>query len=160
MSTFLVLAFDHETGAQRMIGYVQSWQRQQLLTISDAATVVRQANGKIKVKQANSLVGAGTCGGAFWGLLVALLFWPTWRGFAVSAPPDKSVSNIGLADDFIEAVNHSIRPGCSALFLLVAYMKEEMLPISSDEAFQLLQAHLSLEDEARLCDVFGVAEPF
>ena len=50
---------------------------------ADAAVVVRRQDGKVKVKQAVSLVGAGALGGAFWGMLIGLLFWMPWVAFGV-----------------------------------------------------------------------------
>ncbi len=66
MSDLLVFAFDNPDGANEMIGTIQSLQKQQLIQLADAAIVVRKPDGKAKVKQANSLVGAGALGGAFW----------------------------------------------------------------------------------------------
>ena len=54
-----------------------------MITLSDAATVVRKPDGKVKVKQANSLVGVGALGGAFWGMLFGLIFFVPFFGLAV-----------------------------------------------------------------------------
>ena len=59
MSNLIVLAFDTEAGATKMLAEVERLQKMQLISIEDAATVVRHADGKVKVKQANGLVGAG-----------------------------------------------------------------------------------------------------
>jgi uncharacterized membrane protein len=54
--------------------------KQELIKLDDAAVVVRRADGQVKVKQATSLVGAGALGGAFWGMLIGLLFFmPGWE---------------------------------------------------------------------------------
>jgi uncharacterized membrane protein len=55
-------------------------QRQNLITLHDAAVVVRSQDGKVKVRQAVNLVGAGALGGAFWGMLIGLLFLAPWLG--------------------------------------------------------------------------------
>jgi hypothetical protein len=75
VSNLVVLAFDSEAGAKQMIKRVDNLQKMQLLQLDDAETVVRNADGKAKVTQAHSLVGAGAFGGAFWGMLIGLLFW-------------------------------------------------------------------------------------
>ena len=59
MSDLVVLAFDTEDGAANMANEIKRMQKMQLITLSDAATVVRPQNGKPKVKQAQNLVGAG-----------------------------------------------------------------------------------------------------
>jgi uncharacterized membrane protein len=161
MSMLLVLAFDNEVGAQEMIGHVQIWQRQQLITVSDAATVVRQADGKVKIKQANSLVGAGTFGGAFWGLFVGFFFLMPWHGMAITNIHASKASNYGLDDDFITEVGNVIKPGCSALFMIVAFMAEEkVLAEFAEYNVTVLRTTLSPEDEIKLCEAFGVVDEF
>jgi uncharacterized membrane protein len=49
-------------------------QKLQLISLADAAVIVRRQDGKVKVKQTVSLVGAGALGGAFWGMLIGMLF--------------------------------------------------------------------------------------
>jgi uncharacterized membrane protein len=161
MSTLLVLAFECEIGAQKMINHVQALQRQQLITISDAAIVVRQAEGNIKVKQMNCLVGAGALGGAFWGLLIGLLFWTSWKELAVSGDVARKISDYGLDDEFIEEAGNAIKLGYSALFLMVAYMTEDkVLAKLAHPKATLLSTGLSSEDEIRLHEAFGVMEEY
>ena len=74
-----------DTGAAEMGNAVKMLQKQELIKVSDAATVIRKPDGKVKVKQANNLVGAGALGGAFWGMLIGLLFLAPWLGMAFGA---------------------------------------------------------------------------
>jgi uncharacterized membrane protein len=162
MSILLVFAFDSETGAQKMVADVQALQRQQILTLSDAATVIRRRDGKVKIKQVNNLVGAGALGGAFWGLFIGLLFWTPWLGLEAGATAGTlagKVADCGIADDFIQEVGATIKPGHSALFLMVAYMTEDkVLTALAQHHARLLRTNLSNEDESRLREVFGVVE--
>ena len=75
MGNLFVLAFDNEEGANRTLKEVESLQKQQLLNIDDAAIAIHPLNGKVKIRQARSLVGAGALGGAFWGMLFGLIFF-------------------------------------------------------------------------------------
>ena len=78
MSELIVLAFDNEQGAFRARDKLLDIQRGRMLQLADAAVVVRQQDGKVKVKQLQNLVGSGALGGTFWGLLIGLLFAAPW----------------------------------------------------------------------------------
>ena len=86
MSDLIVLACDNDTDAFKMRDELMQLQKQEVISLSDAAIVVRDQDGKAKVKQATSLVGAGALGGAFWGLLIGLLVFAPWLGLAIGAP--------------------------------------------------------------------------
>lgn len=161
MQMLLVLIFENETGAQEMIGHVQALQRQQLINISDAAFIIRQKNEKVKVKQANSLVGSGTLGGAFWGLLIGQHFWlpPSPSNTETETTSvNNTTSDCGIDSDFLEQVGSTIDPGYSALFMLVAYMTEEILDVLAGYSDTLLYTTLSGESDAKLREAFGIVE--
>ena len=163
MSDLVVLAFADETGAERVLGVVKELQRQDLIVLDDAATLVRGRDGKPKVKQVTSMVGAGALGGAVWGMLFGLLFFVPFFGLAFGAvfgALTAKVTDIGIDDAFIKEVQEQIQPGTSALFLLVARaamdrVEEALRPYNP----QVLKTSLSAEQEARLREVFGGHEP-
>jgi uncharacterized membrane protein len=162
VSELVVVAFDNETGAAEMRDALVELQKQKLVTLDDAAVVVRRLDGKVKVKQAVNLVGTGALGGAFWGMLIGLLFWMPWMGMAVGALSGAlggALDDHGVNDGFIREVGNTIQPGHSALFLLIREATPDKL---MDELKQfngkILQTSLSKEDEARLRDAFGVLE--
>lgn len=154
MGKLLALIVDKETATQEMVNYVQALQRQQLIIIADAATVVRQADGKVKLSQVNSLVGAGAWGRAFWDLLI---------GWLLQAPESRQaagnhVANCGLDDDFIRQVGGAVKPKSSALFLMATFVSEELaLARLAEYEGTLFSASLTLDNEARLCEAFGAA---
>jgi uncharacterized membrane protein len=154
MTEMIVLAFSTEGGAKEALGVLSHLQKQDLIKLSDAATVVRKADGKVKVKQAVDLVGAGALGGAFWGMLIGLIFLVPWLGLAIGAISGAIAgrfSDIGIDDKFIKEVGTTVEPGHSALFLLVDRMSEEFRPT-------LLRTNLSAEDEEKLKAAFGASE--
>jgi uncharacterized membrane protein len=162
MSQLVVFAFKEETGAEQMRDALTRLQKEYLIKLSDAAVVVRKQDGKVKVKQAVSLVGAGALGGAFWGMLIGLLFWAPWLGLAIGAVAGAlggSLSDYGVDDKFIKEVGNTIEPGHSALFLLVEDWTEDrvMEELTKFDA-QVLQTSLSKEDEAKLRAAFGAEE--
>jgi uncharacterized membrane protein len=161
VSTLVVLAFPTESGAQQVLTAVDDLQRQRLITLDDAATVVRGQDGKPKVKQATSLVGAGAWGGAFWGMLLGLLFFVPFLGLAIGAVTGALVgkfTDVGIDDTFIREVEQKVQPGTSALFLLVREATmDRVLAALQPYHPEVLQTSLSAEQEARLREAFGGA---
>ena len=159
MSSLVVLAFDDMDGAEAMRERMYDFQKRELITLEDAAVVVRKPNGKAKVKQAHSLVGAGALGGAFWGMLIGLIFLAPVLGMAVGAVSGAlggKFADIGIDDDFIKQVGEEIDPGESALFMLVTDAQtdrviEELEPYDP----QLLETNLSTDDEEKLREEFA-----
>ncbi|WP_416841730.1 DUF1269 domain-containing protein [Haloferax sp. DFSO52] len=146
-------------GAKEARDELYNLQKQELITLDDAAIVVRKPNGKVKVDQATSLVGTGALGGAFWGMLIGLLFLAPWLGMAVGAVTGAlsgKFADYGIDDDFIKEVGDTIQPGHSALFLLVREAQGERV-VEDMERFapKVLQTNLSPEQEDQLREAFG-----
>src|SRR3954464_13147693 len=108
MARLTVLKFPTVNGADTMLGTIQSLQKQQLITIHDAAIVTWPAGKKKpKTRQLNSLAGAGALTGAFWGMLFGLLFFVPFLGLAIGAGMGAlfgGLADIGIDDDFIKQV--------------------------------------------------------
>jgi uncharacterized membrane protein len=159
VSSLVVLAFPTQGGAQDVLTVVNDLQKQRLISIDDAATVVRGQDGKPHVKQATSLVGAGAWGGAFWGMLLGLLFFAPWLGMAIGAVSGAlagKFADIGIDDAFIRDVEQKIPPGTSALFLLVRRATmDRVLAALQPYHPEVLQTSLSAEQEAQLREAFG-----
>ncbi|MGM0718278.1 MAG: DUF1269 domain-containing protein [Halobacteriota archaeon] len=151
-------------GAEAMRDRMYGLQKRELITIMDAAVVKRNEKGKAKVKQAHSLVGAGALGGAFWGMLIGLLFFAPWLGLlagATSGALAGKLGDIGIDDDFIKEVRDSIDEGNSALFLLTQggnldRIKEELSDFEYE--FDIMETNLTPEDEDRLRETFAAEE--
>jgi uncharacterized membrane protein len=162
VKSLVVLAFESQTGASDARDKLYELQKQELITLEDAAVVVRKPDGKVKVKQAQSLVGAGALGGAFWGMLIGLIFLAPWLGLAVGAVAGAlggKYADIGIDDDFIKEVGETVDPGESALFLLVTQVQRDRV-MEELEQFSptLLQTNLSPEDEDKLREEFAAEE--
>ncbi|MBV9232389.1 MAG: DUF1269 domain-containing protein [Chloroflexi bacterium] len=159
MSNLFVLKFADEASAGQVAETMKRLQKQQLITVEDAAIVTRQQNGNPKVKQMHDLVGAGALGGAFWGLLIGLLFFVPIFGMAVGAASGAlagKFSDIGIDDNFIKQVGSSIQPGESALFLLTRNaVADKVLPELKQYKFEMIQTSLSHQDEAKLREMLG-----
>jgi uncharacterized membrane protein len=164
MSSLVVLRFGDMDGAEAMRDRMYDLQKRELVKIEDAAVVVRNEKGRAKVKQAHSLVGAGALGGAFWGMLIGLLFFAPWLGLLAGAAGGAlsgKLGDIGIDDDFIKEVRDAIEPGNSALFLLaregnIERIKEELSDFEYD--FEIIDTNLSPEDDERLRETFAAEE--
>ena len=134
-------------------------QKQQVISLQDAAVLVRNQDGKVKIKQVTSLTGAGAVGGAFWGMLIGLLFLAPWLGLAIGAVTGAlagKFTDIGIDDKFIKEVGETVEPGHSALFLLVDKVTmDKVRPTLEGFDAEIIQTSLSDEQEAQLREVFS-----
>jgi uncharacterized membrane protein len=162
MSDLIVFAFPNEKSAYEMDEAINRLKKEQLITLDDAAVVVRKHDGKVKVKQAVNLVGTGTVGGAFWGMLIGLLFWMPWLGMAIGAVTGAisgKLADYGINDDFINEVAQTIEPGGSALFLLISkWTEDKVLDELSNFKPKIVRTSLSKEEEHKLKAAFGAGE--
>ena len=163
MATLTVLKFPTADGADKMLGTIQSLQKQQLITIQDAAIVTWPAGKKKpKTRQLQSLAGAGALMGAFWGMLFGLLFFIPLLGMAIGAGMGAlmgSMSDVGIDDDFIRKVRDEVTPGTSALFVMSGnVVADRVLAEFKDTGAHLASSNLSSEQEAKLREVFAEDE--
>src|SRR4030095_2226572 len=105
MTTLTAAKFSTPDGAEKMASLLEDLQRQQLITIHDAAIVSwPQGKKKPKTKQLNNLAGIGALDGAFWGMLFGLLFFIPFLGLAIGAGIGAltgKFSDFGIDDKFI-----------------------------------------------------------
>ena len=163
MAELVALAFDTPGGAEEMRDRLVGLQRQHLISLADAAVVKRGLDGKVKVKQAANLTGAGALGGGFWGMLIGLLFFAPWLGLAVGAVTGAlagKFTDIGVDDKFIKEVGSTIKPGNSALFLLVEQVTPDRVTeeLKDFKGAKVIKTSLSKEQEQRLKDAFGAED--
>jgi uncharacterized membrane protein len=162
MSELIVFAFSTEGGAFSMDDTIHQLKKEELMTLDDAAVVIRKLDGKIKVKQATHLVGVGMVGGAFWGMLIGLFFWMPWLGLAVGAVTGAllgATTDYGINDEFIKEVGGTIKPGGSALFLLISkWTEDKALERLSKFNATIVRTSLTKEEEEKLKAAFGAGE--
>ena len=121
MSHLVVLTFlDTEQAGQAFEALKQA-QRSGHLKIDDAAVVVKQASGKVEIKnQLDTGVKRGAVSGGVIGLLLASVFFPL-AGLAIGAIGGALVGkSLGKDVDqkFVRDVTETMKPGTSALFLI------------------------------------------
>ncbi|VVJ22120.1 Uncharacterised protein [Amycolatopsis camponoti] len=162
MATLTVWRFPTVEGAENALELLRQLQKQQLISIADAAYVTwPEGRKKPKTKDLGSLTGAGAMGGAFWGLLFGLIFLVPLLGAAVGAAIGAltgSLSHIGIDEEFIETVRNQVTPGTSALFVMSdGTVLDRVVEPFKETGATLLSTNLSEEEESRLREAFGEA---
>ena len=75
MSDLFAIAYDDEYKAEEVRLTLAKLQTEHLIELEDAAIVVKNEEGKVKLNQAVNLTAAGAASGGFWGLLIGTLFF-------------------------------------------------------------------------------------
>jgi uncharacterized membrane protein len=163
MATLTVLKFPTATGAEEMLGVLEGLQKQQLITVQDAAIVTWPAGKKKpKTQQLHSLAGMGAMQGAFWGMLFGLLFFVPVLGLAVGAGMGAlmgSLADVGIDDKFIKEVQSKVTEGTSALFLMSSdAVTDRIAPAVQGMKFEIISTNLAPEEEEKLRATFSTEE--
>ena len=122
MSNLVVIAFEDERKAFELREKLMEMQKEYLIEMEDAAVVTKHADGKVKLHQTVNLTAAGAVSGGFWGMLIGMLFLNPLLGAAVGAGAGAlsgKLADLGINDDFMKELSQCLKPGSSALFLLV-----------------------------------------
>jgi len=64
MSDLIVISFKGQDTADQVLNKLREMQKEYLIDLEDACVVVRDQNGKVRLKQAVNLTSAGALGGA------------------------------------------------------------------------------------------------
>jgi uncharacterized membrane protein len=154
MSDLIVIAYDDEFKAEEVRLTLAKLQVEHLIELEDAAVVVKNAEGKIKLKQAVNLTSAGATSGGFWGLLIGILFFNPLLGAAVGAASGAlagAFTDIGVDDNFIRELGETLQPQSSALFVLVRKVTpDKVLDEVSKFGGKVLRTSLTKDEESQL----------
>ncbi len=159
MSDLIVAGFEQQYQADEVLTALVKLQKEHLIDLEDAAIVIKDAEGKVKIKQAMNLVGAGAIGGGFWGLLFGTLLFSPILGAAVGAAAGAlsgKFTDIGIDDNFIKELGETIKPSTSALFVLVKRATpDKVLAEIKPYNPKILRTSLSADNEAQLRTALG-----
>ena len=154
MSDLIAISFDSKEKAQQALDRAREMQKQHLLDLADAVIVTRDENGKVRLQQSLNLTAAGAASGGMWGTLVGLLFLNPLVGLAVGAASGAlagSLQDYGINDQFMKDMGNELRPGTSALFVLVRKSTpDRVLPELRELGGRVFTTSLSKNDERRL----------
>ncbi len=162
MTELVVIGFDHQQEADRVLTELKRLQKEYLIDLEDAVVAIRQPDGKVQLKQSVNLTGIGAASGgasgAFWGTLLGLLFLNPLAGFVIgglagagAGAISGSLVDYGIDDNFAKSVAETLKPDSSALFVLVRKAQpEKVLSELSRFRGQVLRSSLSPKQEAQL----------
>ncbi len=122
MSELIVIGYDDPHKAEEVRLKLIKMQKEYLLDLEDAVVAIKKDDGKIKLNQAVNLTKAGAMSGGFWGLLIGTIFLSPLLGVAVGAGAGAisgALSDVGINDNFMKELAETLKPGSSALFVLV-----------------------------------------
>jgi uncharacterized membrane protein len=162
MSDLIVVGFKDEFKADEVMNELRRLQSEYLVDLEDAAVVIRNQEGKVKIKQAQELVAAGAISGSYWGVLLSVIFFnPIFALVGAAAGAlSGALSDIGIDDNFIRDLGSTIEPGTSAIFVLVRKSTpDRVLADLSKFEGKVLRTSLSKEDEAKLQAALSKGEP-
>src|SRR4051794_39924141 len=122
MAELIAIGYDDEQTAGAAADEVGRLAKDLIIQPDAVAVIVRDVEGKYKVTTSHHPVGSGASWGMFWGLLFGLLFFVPVFGMAVGAGLGAllgKVEKTGVNREFQEQVRDMVKPGTSALFLVV-----------------------------------------
>lgn len=159
MTDMVVLGFDTADGAHQAREKLVELNDQYLLKLDQAVEVVRNADGKVKIQDEPSLTGAGALGGAFFGLLIGLIFFVPGFGFVAGAASGAIAGHFtkyGMTKEYMQQIKDAINPGQSGLFVLADDVKlDRVIPMLSSLHPKVIRTSLTMDQEKALREAFG-----
>lgn len=153
MSELIVLTLEHEAEARELRHTLKELERQGLISLDDAAIVEKNPDGAIHVKnEIDTGIKLGALGGSLIGLLTSFVFPVV--GLVVGAIGGALVGkslDLGVDQKFVKDVSESLKPGGSALFLMVRHSNPDaVIAALKPHKGKLIQTTLSPEDQEAL----------
>ncbi|NUR85220.1 MAG: DUF1269 domain-containing protein, partial [Nonomuraea sp.] len=162
MSQLIAIAYPDVATATMVRDRLFAMQKENLITLQDAAIAERKQDGKIKLHQVNSTVGVGAAGGALWGGLIGLLFFMPLLGMAMGAAAGAAggaLTDVGVDDDFMKQLGDKMEPGTAALFLLVVdSTPDKVIPDIAQYGGHIMKTSLSHDQEEQLKETVAAAQ--
>ena len=163
MATLVAIGYPDQGTAEQARDTVSRLESELVIQADEVAAISRDVEGRYHVLTSHG--AGGTAGGAiwggFWGILFGLLFFIPVAGWAVGAGLGAlfgHLSQKGIDKDFQQQVRDYVKPGTSALFMVI----EQATPDKAIAALQpyggtVIKTSLSDEDTRKLQDALRPA---
>lgn len=153
MANLVAIAYPDEHRAAEVMSTLKRLQSEYLIDLEDSCYVTKDANDKIKLHQAVNLTASGAATGALWGTLIGLLFLFPLGGMIAGAAGGAlsgKLSDYGIDDNFMKSLSGEMKPGSSAIFMLVRRATMDKVgPELAKFGGTLMHTSLSKEAEAK-----------
>jgi uncharacterized membrane protein len=154
MADLIAIGYDDENTAAQAGEEARRLAKDLIIEADAIAVIRRDSEGKYHVTTTHHPVGTGATWGMFWGLLFGMLFFVPVFGMAFGAGFGALMGKItksGISKEFQEQVRDLVKPGTSALFLVV----EKVTPDKAVDALSqyggtVLKSSLSKDAEKEL----------
>jgi uncharacterized membrane protein len=157
MSDLIVIGFDNEHQGFGLRAELAKLQKEYLIEMEDVVVVTKNDKGKVKLHQAYNLTAAGAAGGAFWGMLIGMIFLNPLVGVAVGAGAGAlsgKLRDIGISDNFMKELGLTLKNNTSALFVLVRKVTaDKVLKELKGFGGKVLKTSLTKDNEEALQEV-------
>jgi len=158
MSDLIVLGFDTEAEADTFEAKALAMVKEQILQLDGMVKVTRSTDGKLHVDTGSNPTAAGAVGGAFWGMLIGLIFLNPLLGMAVGAGAGAlggAAAGSGIKDEFVTGAADAIGPGHAGVFLYIKGSTPDKVAeeIKGTKA-RVIQTSLTNEQDAELKKLF------
>jgi uncharacterized membrane protein len=166
MSDLIIIGYDDEDTADRVLRELLDLQRDYLVDLEDAAVIRRDKKGKLHVTTpAHHAAAWGALSGLFWGTVIGLLFlFPLAPVVGVAGglmgAALGSATDLGIKDEFKQRVQDLVQPGTSAILMVVRKATpDKVLEALRPYGGTVLQTSLSREAEQQLMKALHGDDP-
>lgn len=158
MATLVAIGYPDQTTAEDARKTVQQLESELIIQADQVAAISRDLDGKYHVTTTHggASTGGGAAWGGFWGLLFGMLFFVPMFGLALGAGLGALMGRLersGIEREFQEQVRDLVRPGTSALFMMIERVTpEQAASVLGKFGGTVVSSPLSKETEAEVQD--------
>ena len=154
MATLVVIGYENELKAEEVRLTLLKMQKEFLIDLIDAVVVLRDAKGKVRLRQLHDLTAAGAVSGGFWGALIGLMFLNPLFGMAIGAAAGAmsgALTDVGIDNNFMKQLAETLKPGTAALCVLIRQMTADKV-VEEIQQFggTVIKTNLCHENENKL----------
>jgi uncharacterized membrane protein len=163
MATLVAIGYPDQGTAEQARQTVQQLEGELIIQADQVAAISRDLEGKYHVQTSHggASAGGGAAWGGFWGLLFGLLFFIPVIGLAFGAGLGALFGHMGekgIDKQFQQQVRDYVKPGTSALFLIIEQVTEDKAVAALEQyGGTVIKTSLSEEDTKKLQDALQPA---